>query len=171
MNRSTPDLPVHHQLPESTQTHVHWVGDAIQPSHPLLSPFPPALNLSQLPNNVVVSGEDMGFEPTPLDIRSPFIAPIFCFPTFKWNISCAYKESGSENNTCYGSGINASKLVSPSDWFLFKHQDFLGYLHGFFLFPLLEFSCSDFFFPSLQKFSRYNSGEEWCEIISYAVPA
>ena len=44
---STPDLPVHHQLPESTQTHVHWVGDAIQPSHPLLSPSPPALNLSQ----------------------------------------------------------------------------------------------------------------------------
>ena len=35
MNRSTPGLPVHHQLPEFTQTHVHWVGDAIQPSHPL----------------------------------------------------------------------------------------------------------------------------------------
>ena len=47
MNRSTPGLPVHHQLPGSTQTHVHWVGDAIQPSHPLLSPSPPALNLSQ----------------------------------------------------------------------------------------------------------------------------
>ena len=47
MNRSTPGLPVHHQLLESTQTHVHWVGDAIQPSHPLLSPSPPALNLSQ----------------------------------------------------------------------------------------------------------------------------
>ena len=46
MNRSTPDLPVHHQLPESTQTHIHWVGDAIQPSHPLSSPSP-ALNLSQ----------------------------------------------------------------------------------------------------------------------------
>ena len=40
-------LPVHHQLPESTQTHVHWVGDAIQPSHPRSSPSPPALNLSQ----------------------------------------------------------------------------------------------------------------------------
>ena len=40
-------LPVHHQLPESTQTHVHWVGDATQSSHPLLSPSPPALNLSQ----------------------------------------------------------------------------------------------------------------------------
>ena len=47
MNRSTPGLPVHHQLPESTQTHVHCVGDAIQPSHPLSSPSPPALNLSQ----------------------------------------------------------------------------------------------------------------------------
>ena len=47
MNHSTPGLPVHHQLPESTQTCVHWVGDAIQPSHPLLSPSPPALNLSQ----------------------------------------------------------------------------------------------------------------------------
>ena len=47
MDCSTPGLPVHHQLPESTQTHVHWVGDAIQLSHPLSSPSPPALNLSQ----------------------------------------------------------------------------------------------------------------------------
>ena len=47
MNRSTPGLPVHHQLLESTQTHVHWVSGAIQPSHPLSSSSPPALNLSQ----------------------------------------------------------------------------------------------------------------------------
>ena len=47
MNRSTPGLPVHHQLLESTQTHVHWVSDAIQLSHPLSSPSPPAFNLSQ----------------------------------------------------------------------------------------------------------------------------
>ena len=47
MNHSMPGLPVHHQLPESTQTHVHWVGDAIQPSHPLSSPSPPAFNLSK----------------------------------------------------------------------------------------------------------------------------
>ena len=46
MNRSTPGLPVHHQLLESTQTHVHWVSDAIQPSYPLSSPSPPALNRS-----------------------------------------------------------------------------------------------------------------------------
>ena len=47
MNCSTPGLPVHHQHSEPTQTHVHWVSDAIQPSHPLSSPSPPALNLSQ----------------------------------------------------------------------------------------------------------------------------
>ena len=46
MDCSTPGLPVHHQLPEFTQTHVHWVSDAIQPFHPLLSPSP-ALNISQ----------------------------------------------------------------------------------------------------------------------------
>ena len=47
MNHSTPGLPVHHQLPEFTQTHVHQVGDAIQPSHPLSFPSPPAPNPSQ----------------------------------------------------------------------------------------------------------------------------
>ena len=47
MNCSTPGLPVHHQLPEFTQTHVHQVSDAIQPSHPPLSPSPPAPNPSQ----------------------------------------------------------------------------------------------------------------------------
>ena len=47
MNRSTPGLPVHHQLLEFTQTHVHRVSDAIQPSHPRLSPSPPAPNPSQ----------------------------------------------------------------------------------------------------------------------------
>ena len=47
MDCSTPGLPVHHQLLVPTQTHVHWVSDAIQPSHPLSSPSPPALNLSQ----------------------------------------------------------------------------------------------------------------------------
>ena len=47
MNCSTAGLPVHHQLPKFTQTHVHWVDDAIQPSHPLSSPSLPAFNLSQ----------------------------------------------------------------------------------------------------------------------------
>ena len=47
MDCSMPGLPIDHQLPEFIQTYVHWVGDAIQPSHPLLSPSPPAFNLSQ----------------------------------------------------------------------------------------------------------------------------
>ena len=47
MNRSMPGFPVHYQLPEFTQTHAHRVSDAIQPSHPLLSPSPPTLNPSQ----------------------------------------------------------------------------------------------------------------------------
>ena len=47
MNQSMPGHPVHHQLPQVTQTHVHRVGDAIQPSHPLSSPSPPTFNLSQ----------------------------------------------------------------------------------------------------------------------------
>ena len=47
MDCSVPGLPVHHQLLEPTPTHVHHIGDAIQPSHPLSSPFPPTFNLSQ----------------------------------------------------------------------------------------------------------------------------
>ena len=47
MDCSTPGLPVHHQLPDLTQTHVHWISDAIQPFPPLSSPSPPAFNLSQ----------------------------------------------------------------------------------------------------------------------------
>ena len=55
MDCSTPGLPVHHQLPEFTQTHVHWVGDAIQSSHPLSSPSPPAFNLSLASGSFPVS--------------------------------------------------------------------------------------------------------------------
>ena len=47
MDCSLQGFPVHHQFPELAQTHVHWVNDAIQPSHPLSSPSPPAFNLSQ----------------------------------------------------------------------------------------------------------------------------
>ena len=47
MDCRRPGLPVHHQLPELAQTHVYWISDAIQPSHPLSSPSPPAFNLSQ----------------------------------------------------------------------------------------------------------------------------
>ena len=54
MNRSTPGFPVHHQLPEFTKTHIHRVGDAIQPSHSLLSLSSPALNLFQLDSYFII---------------------------------------------------------------------------------------------------------------------
>ena len=53
MDCSMPGLPVHHQLPELTQTYVHWVSDAIQPSHPLSSPSPPTLNTKYYNNHIV----------------------------------------------------------------------------------------------------------------------
>ena len=79
MNHSMPGLPVHHQFPESTQTHVHWVSDVIQPSHPLSSPSPPASNLSQ---NTVISNESA------LPIRWPK------YRSFSFSISSSNEHSG-----------------------------------------------------------------------------
>ena len=79
MNCSTPHLPVYHQLPKFTQTHVHWVGDAIQPTHHLFSPFPPA---SSFPNIRVFSNE------LALHIRWPN------YWTFSFSISPCYEYSG-----------------------------------------------------------------------------
>ena len=78
-NHSTPGLPVYHQLPESTQTHVHRVGDAIQPSHPLLSPSPPA---SIFPSIRVFSNESA------LRIRWPK------YWSFSFNISPSSEHPG-----------------------------------------------------------------------------
>ena len=77
MDYSTPGLPVHHQLPEFTQTHVHWVGDAIQPSHPLSSPSP-----SIFPSIRVFSNESA------LHIRWPK------YWSFGFNISPSNEYSG-----------------------------------------------------------------------------
>ena len=79
MNRSTPGLPVHHQLLEPTQTHVHRVGDAIQPSHPLPSPYPPA---SIFPSIRVFSNESA------LRIRWPK------YWSFSFSISPSSEHSG-----------------------------------------------------------------------------
>ena len=79
MNRSTPGLPVHHQLLELTQTHVHWVSDAVQPSHPLSSPSPPAF---LFPSLRVFSSESV------LRIRWPE------YWSFSFSISPSDKYSG-----------------------------------------------------------------------------
>ena len=79
MDHSTPSLPVYHQLPEFTQTHLHRVGDAIQPSYPLSSPSPPAFNLSQ---HQGLSNESA------LHIRWPK------YQSFSFNISPSSERSG-----------------------------------------------------------------------------
>ena len=79
MDCSTPGLPIHHQLPEFTQTHFHWVSDAIQPSHPLSYPSPPTFNLS---SNRVFSSESV------LRIRWPNVW------SFSFNITPSSEHSG-----------------------------------------------------------------------------
>ena len=74
MNFSTPGLPVHHQLPEFTQTHVHRVSDAIQPSHPLSSPFPPAPNPFQ--HQSLFQWVNSSHE----------VAKVFCKGSYNWKI-------------------------------------------------------------------------------------
>ena len=59
MDYRTPGFPVHHQLPKIAQTHVHWVGDAIQPSHPLLPPYPPSIQPSIQPRSRVFCNESL----------------------------------------------------------------------------------------------------------------
>ena len=95
MNCSTPGLPVHHQLPEFTQAHIHWVGHAIQPSRPLSSPSPPALNLSQHQGlfkwvsslHQVAKYWSFSFNSSPSNERPGLI----CF-RMDWLISLWYKE-------------------------------------------------------------------------------
>ena len=85
MDCITPGLPVHHQLPELTQTHVHRVGDAIQPSHPLSSPSPPRFNLSQ-PQALFILG--LFSDEAVLHIRWPK------YWSFSFNISSSNGRSG-----------------------------------------------------------------------------
>ena len=79
MNRSMPGLPIYHQLPESTQTHVHWVGDAIEPSHPLSSPSP----LAPIPPSIRVFSNE-----SPLCMRWPK------YWSFSFSISPSNEYSG-----------------------------------------------------------------------------
>ena len=76
MNCSTPGLPVHHQLPEFTQTHIHRVSDAIQPSHPLSSPSPPA----PIPPSIrVFSNESTLHMPTKVCLVKAMVFPVVMY--------------------------------------------------------------------------------------------
>ena len=109
MDCSMPGLPVHHQLLELAQTHVHWVGDAIQPSHPLSSPSPPTFNLSQHQGlfkwvSSLHQVAKVSVSPGPVTSESPALY-------HKWRISvlphpnfCLSETTGKVGKHCSGSG-------------------------------------------------------------------
>ena len=99
MNCSIPGFSVHHNLPELAQTHIHWVSDAIQPSHPLKSPSPPAFNFSQHQGLFQVSA---------LHIRWPK------YWSFSFNISPSKGFPGSSDSKV--SGCNSGDLGSIAGW-------------------------------------------------------
>ena len=88
MNRSTPGLPVHHQLPQFTQTHVHRVSDATQPFHPLSSPSPPAPNPSQHQSlfQWVNSSHETPFQSNPTTGLCPTKQLLSFFKEFFWSL-------------------------------------------------------------------------------------
>ena len=136
MNHSTPGLPVHHQLPEFTQTHVHQIGDAIQPSHPLSSPSPPAPNPSQRQSLFqwvnssqevakvymylyifcihvsihILKSRDIIF---PREIR--LVKAMFFFSSYVWMWELDYKESLAPKNWCFWTVVLEKTLESLLD--------------------------------------------------------
>ena len=113
MNRSTPGLPVHHQLPEFTQTDVHRVSDAIQPSHPLSSPSPPAPNLSQ--HQSLFQWVNFSHEVAKLQKPNGYTYPSSVFSSMKlvtWN--CLWEYLYPENQQM----LQARAHFLPNCWLL-----------------------------------------------------
>ena len=121
MNHNTPGLPVHHQLLEFTQTHIHWVCDAIQPSHPLSSPSSPAFNLSYnqglfLSHFFTSGGQRIGASTSasvlPINIQDRFPLGLTVWPP------CSPRDSQESSPTLQFKSINSlalSFLCSPTD--------------------------------------------------------
>ena len=119
MNSSMPGLPVHHQLPEFTQTHVHRVSDAIQPSHPLSSPFSPAPNpsqhqgLFQWVNSPHEVAKVLEFQPQP--------------QSFQWTPRTGLLQDGLVGSPC---SSRDSQESSPTPQFKTINSFVLSFLHS-----------------------------------------
>ena len=128
MDCSMPGFPVHHQLPEFTQTHVHRIGDAIQPSHPLSSPSPPAFNLSQHQGSFLVSqffasgGQSIGGS------ASASVLPMNIQDWFPLGLTvgspCSLKDSQESSPTPQFKSISSSALS-------FLYSPALTSIHGY----------------------------------------
>ena len=118
---STPGFPVLHHLPELAQTHIHWVGDAIQPSHPLLPPSPPALNLSQhhwylfnvLQIETMITIQNSNGQRGPQWKR--LSSKVVYLPAPHWQVAIGNMTSGDGA----GAFINPPRSRVPSEWFDF----------------------------------------------------
>ena len=109
MDCSTPGLPVHHQLPEFTLTHIHWVGDAIQPFHPLLSPSP-ASGSFQMSQFFASGGQSIGVSASasvlPMNIQD--------WSPLRWTgFPCSPRDSQESSPTPQFKSINSSALSLP----------------------------------------------------------
>ena len=131
VNRSMPGLPVHHQLQESTQTHVHWVSDAIQPSHPLLSPSPAPI----FPSIRVLSNESA------LHFKWPK------YWSFSFNISPSNEYSGLSDHTIVIIWVMKILFVQFFcvflPWELHEQYEILGHVLSFLSYFLIQFSLKN----------------------------
>ena len=118
---STPGFPVHHQLPEPTQTHVHWVGDAIQPSHPLSSPSPPAFNLSQHQRLLLWVGSshqvakvwELQHQSFQWIFRTDFLQDWFDFLAVQGTLKSVLQHHSSKASILWHSGFSMVQLSHP----------------------------------------------------------
>ena len=119
MDCSTPGLPVHHQLPEFTQTHVHRVSDAIQPFHPLLSPSPPTFNLSQHQSlfKWVISSHQL----------SKVLEFQLQHQSFQWIFRTDFLQNGLGGSPC---SLRDSQVSSPTPQFKSINSSVLSLLHS-----------------------------------------
>ena len=119
MGCSTPGLPVHHQLPEFTQTHVHRVSDAIQPFHPLLSPSPPTFNLSQHQSlfKWVISSHQV----------SKVLEFQLQHQSFQWIFRTDFLQNGLGGSPC---SLRDSQVSSPTPQFKSINSSVLSLLHS-----------------------------------------
>ena len=119
MDCSTPGLPVHHQLPEFTQTHVHRVSDAIQPFHPLLSPSPPTFNLSQHQSlfKWVISSHQV----------SKVLEFQLQHQSFQWIFRTDFLQNGLGGSPC---SLRDSQVSSPTPQFKSINSSVLSLLHS-----------------------------------------
>ena len=140
MDCSTPGFSAYHHLPELAQTHVHWVSDAIQPSHPLLSPSPPASNLSQhqsfLMNQLFASdgqsirtsalASGVGFIPVILGYKKKILS-IFLKLRYNWHILLYYFLVYNIKRHIYHQAVSITHITTNSYIFFIMTRTFKAY--------------------------------------------